>query len=174
MKRVIALSVIAVVCLTPARTSANEPHLVWTSDAGMHNYFRHSFLNASGSGFSRMIAPPMVVTDFMWLDLGDRTYKLGTLELVGIAKHETPVVFVDLLHRISPLLRQTRALTALEHEAIAALRDGDDVIVDETAKRRLIVGALRAEAACLQCHTDYRVGDLLGALSYRLDRAKLP
>jgi hypothetical protein len=171
---IVALVVIAIVCLTPGSTSADEPHLVWKSDAEIHSYFTHSFLNAAGFGFSRTLAPPMVVTDFMWLDLGARTYKLGTLELIGIAKHEAPTVFVGLRHRAYPISRETRALSAFEQRAITDLRTEGDIVVDDSPKRRIVVGALRAQAACLTCHKDYRVGDLLGALSYRLDRARLP
>jgi hypothetical protein len=149
-------------------------NLVWQSDAQMHSYFESCFLRASGFGYERMIAPPMVVDDFMWMKRDSGGYKLGTLELIGIAKHESPVVFVDILHRVPEASRETRALTAFEAKAVDSLRGGGDIVVDEGPKRRLVVGALRADATCLKCHQGIKEGDLLGALSYRLDRAILP
>jgi len=140
----------------------------------MHSYFVSCFLGSKGNGYSRMIAPPMLVTDSMWLQLDSATYKLGTLELVGIANHESPVVFVDLLHRVSSIRRETRSLTPAEERALDTLRAGKDVVVETSRNRRNVLGALRAQTLCLGCHKGAKVGDLLGAFSYRLDSAKLP
>jgi hypothetical protein len=141
----------------------------------MHNHFTRAFLGAAGNGYSRMLAPPMRVTDSMWLTPDAGGYKLGSLELIGIAKHDTPVAFTDVFHEIAESRRETRALTAFEQKAIATLRTGGgSVVVEEKGNRRVVVGALRATAACKYCHPNYQEGDLLGALTYRLDRAKLP
>jgi hypothetical protein len=152
-----------------------EPDTAWKSDAAMHAHFKDSFLGADGNGFSRMIAPQMVINDFMWLTLDTETYKLGTLELIGIAKHDSPVAFVASRHRRpADQARQTRELTTFETEALRKLSAGAELSSETQGNRRSVVGALRADQNCILCHSGYKAGDVLGALSYRLDAAKPP
>ena len=176
MKRLGAVAVlVAVLCLAWGETVAAALwDLVWKADSEMHGHFTDRFLGAVGFGYSRMVAPPMVVTDFMWLNIDGEGYKLGTLELIGIAKHESPVAFVDILHNFPESRRQTRELSAFEQTAIRKLAAGENVVVETAGNRRRVVGALRAGETCLRCHPGYGQGDMLGALSYRLDRARVP
>jgi len=166
---------IALFFIISAVALATEPNIIWKSDAAMHNDFKQRFLDADGRGFSRMLAPPMVLNDFMWLTLEGRTYKLGTLELIGIAKHDSPVAFVSSRHRFpGPQARQTRPLTRFETTALQKLGAGDELSSETNGKTRTVVGALRADRQCILCHSDYKAGDMLGAFSYRLDVANLP
>jgi hypothetical protein len=114
----------------------------------------------------------------MWLDTSalsdegasDRItmrYALNSVELIGIARHATPVAFVVNRHGASTTTRE-RALADFER---TALRDGQEVVAGTSRNERFVVGAVRAtEEGCLRCHAGTKSGDLLGALSYRLTR----
>ena len=172
MKYVLAMFMLA------ATATASIDSVQWKSDAAMHEYFVKRFLESAGNGMERMITPTMTITDSMWLTLEPRTFKLGTLELIGIAEHKNPVAFVDLRHRSFRANTETRALTAFETRALKELQAGVDLATDADGRGRTVVGALRARQECLGCHNrggqEYQAGDLLGALSYRLDTARLP
>ena len=140
----------------------------WTSDYAMHTYFNGRFLESPGNGVGRMIQDPMRVYDSMRLRItSNNTYKLESVELVGVVMHQTPVAFTRASHGISSYL-QPRPLTLFEERALVELTAGETVAVDADKTGRYVVGALRAKQSCLQCHKSYKVGDLLGALSYRL------
>jgi hypothetical protein len=185
MKRafVVLLSAFAAIVVTSSLTSvpgaaAAETDVRWQSDAAMHAYFVARFLESAGNGYERMLAPQIAITDSMWLTLDTTTLKIGTLELIGVANHPSPVAYVDLRHRSHPRNVETRPLSDFETQAIAKFRAGQDIIVQPDRRGRTVVGALRAQQGCLACHNRgeqrFETGDVLGALSYRLDTAKLP
>src|SRR5262249_61836230 len=91
------------------------------------------------------------------------------LELVGLLKYEEPVVYLsDYLPRMDELRdAPTRPLDAFEQEALAALRGGQDLMVQDGPDRMRMLGSLRAAKQCLRCHR-VEHGELLGAFSYRL------
>lgn len=94
------------------------------------------------------------------------------LELVSLLKHERPAVYVsDTLPRMDELKKKakTRPLSEFEDKALAAVRDGEDLVAEATADRIHLLGSLRATKQCLDCHQVHR-GDLLGAFSYELQR----
>ena len=139
----------------------------WTSDYAMHTYFNGRFLESPGNGVGRMIQDPMRVHDSMRLRITNNTYKLASVELVGVVMHQTPVAFTRASHGMGSYL-QPRPLTVFEERALVELTAGETVAVDADKTGRYVVGALRAKQSCLQCHKSYKAGDLLGALSYRL------
>jgi len=140
----------------------------WTSDYAMHTYFNGRFLESPGNGVGRMIQDPMRVYDSMRLRItSNNTYKLESVELVGVVMHQTPVAFTRASHGMGSYL-QPRPLTVFEERALVELTAGETVAVDADKTGRYVVGALRAKQSCLQCHKSYKAGDLLGALSYRL------
>jgi hypothetical protein len=173
MKKVLAILILTVVAM-----ASTDSAVRWKSDAAMHEYFIKRFLESAGNGMERMLTPTMTITDSMWLTEGTRTFKLGTLELVGIANHESPVAFVELRHRPFSSDKETRTLTAFETRALKELQAGTEITSEADRRGRTVVGALRARQECLGCHNSngqkYQAGDLLGALVYRLDSAKLP
>jgi hypothetical protein len=99
---------------------------------------------------------------------------LRKLELVGMVKHEKPMAYVSgQLPRMEDLKNApTRELDAFEAAAIRRLQGGEDVATEETLNRIRLVGAVRANNACLDCHNVKR-GQLLGAFSYELLRDPL-
>jgi hypothetical protein len=125
-----------------------------------------------------------------------RPTRAKDIELLGVINHEKPVAYKNPL----PILPESKAtpanpekegtqkaapprenlfssaekrpLTKSETEALDALKKGGALkwIKDETVVRA--VGALRANAACIECHTA-KPGDLLGALSYTIDASTI-
>jgi hypothetical protein len=95
------------------------------------------------------------------------------LELVSLLKHEKPAVYVsEHLPRMDELKKaKTRPLTHFEDEALKALKEGEDLVARANATHIHLVGSLRAAKQCLDCHHASR-GDLLGAFSYDLQRAR--
>ncbi len=98
-------------------------------------------------------------------------WKVASLELVSLLKHEKPAVYVsENLPRMDDLkTAKTRKLNEFEAKGLETLRTGEDVVADGTLNRIVMVGAIRASKSCLECHYVQR-GELLGAFSYDLFR----
>ncbi|MEQ8791516.1 MAG: hypothetical protein RIC55_34955 [Pirellulaceae bacterium] len=125
-------------------------------------FFPHAFTRA----------PSMRAVDGRpWYEVRTEQWALRRLELVSLLKHPEPKVYVsDALPRMDKLAEATvRAPGAFEEEALARLKQGEDVIAQATTNRIEMVGSLRAAKECLQCH-DVQRGELLGAFSYELIR----
>lgn len=175
-----------------ARAMLNLPTapVLWSTDDQMHGYFLKRFLQAQGMGFTRMAAPSLSPDDLMQLTISGsaandgqkaspgQPYQVKSIELVGLAFHDPPVVFKqELYHRPDMRPMQTfkrlpdtyRALTEVEQKMLAALVAGKEDTVAQTDKeQRLVFGAIRTQQSCLDCHTTAKAGDILGAFSYRL------
>jgi hypothetical protein len=149
----------------------------WPSDTDMHRQFLERFKSAVGLGRSRMVSPSLQVREDMYLSLNEADegpnaetrYRLRSLELVGIARHAAPVAFVAATHVDRSNGQRTRALDGFEQRAMTHLRAANDVVAESSPAGRQVMGAIRATSECTACHTGSRPGDLLGALSYRLD-----
>ncbi|MSQ95275.1 MAG: hypothetical protein EXR98_12060 [Gemmataceae bacterium] len=63
----------------------------------------------------------------------------------------------------------TRSLSDFEAKGLEAIQNGEDLFVRETPQGMLMLGAIRSVAQCVKCHGGER-GDLLGAISYSLQR----
>ena len=103
-----------------------------------------------------------------------KPWTLQTLDLIGVAMHEKPVVYMsDHLPRMDELrAAPTRPLDDFEAAGLAGLADlehGEELFVRDRKGERRMVGAIRAVRHCVSCHGCER-GDLLGAFSYRLTR----
>ncbi len=96
-------------------------------------------------------------------------WEVANLELVGLLRHEQPVVYVsDTLPKMESLAEtKTRPLDPFETTALAALRAGEDLHIGDGPNSTRLAGAIRSVNACAACHESQR-GDLLGAFSYRL------
>lgn len=175
---------------------------IWNSEEQLNNYYVNRFISSAGFGGVRMTVPTMQINpdirllqeQVVKLDGVNLTaiqpYQIEQLELIGIAKHETPVAFVVNRHSafiinqtrqttpsrwsVPTEISGTRSLTDFEKTALDEIKAGKNVADQPQNDGTLfIVGAVRAQEACLQCHTGYKVGEALGALTYRLrpDRA---
>ena len=112
--------------------------------------------------FSRMPSDPKV---------GSSVWRVLSVELVSLLKHESPAVYLSKnLPRMEELRNaRTRPLDDFEQTQLAALRKGEDLRVSASADHMRVLGSLRAAKQCLSCH-DAERGDLLGAFSYKLRR----
>ena len=98
-------------------------------------------------------------------------WRIQSLELVSLLKHEEPVVYLsEHLPRMDELRdAKTRPLSAFEKQALAVLQGTEDLKIESTANRIQMLGSIRAVKQCLSCHSVER-GELLGAFSYTLRR----
>ena len=96
-------------------------------------------------------------------------WKVATLELVGLQRHEKPVVYVSpKLPRMDELKdAPIRPLAAFETTALKALREGADMHTGDNPGDVRFLGAIRSTKHCIECHGGER-GALLGAFTYRL------
>jgi hypothetical protein len=107
------------------------------------------------------------------LQMGSALPPPERVELVSLLKFSAPRVYIsDNLPRMDELRDgPTRPLDAYEQQALAQLRNGEDIVdTDETGTMRAL-GAIRALQQCLQCHT-VQPAELLGAFSYRWRAAR--
>lgn len=100
------------------------------------------------------------------------THEIERVELVSLLLHEDPCVYV--LHERPTLpqarLARRRPLDEFEQRGLQAIREGADLVWTPEAPTRML-GAIRADRRCLDCHSETRENDLLGALTYYM---KLP
>jgi hypothetical protein len=96
-------------------------------------------------------------------------WRIASLELVSLLKHETPAAYVSgHLPRMDELASApTRPLDGFEADALRQLRQGEELVVEEQSDELRMLGSLRAAQQCTECHSVQR-GDLLGAFTYRL------
>ncbi len=97
------------------------------------------------------------------------TWSLVRLELVSLLKFDEPCVYVS---ESLPNMREldeveTRPLSAFEAKSLPRLFRETNVVIEEEDTDVRMLGALRADSRCLNCHSVKR-GQLLGAFSYRL------
>ncbi len=164
-------------------------------------YIRSAGTGDYGAAGSQLSGPPrmtldpslrLVLAQDLKLNGADITaveaYRVDKLELIGLAKHDPPVAFVINRHSAFQSFGRSsnsypnepatptgiRPLTDFETSALAEIKTGQDVVTQPEADGTcLIVGAVRAQQACIQCHSGYQVGDALGAFSYHLSKVNL-
>lgn len=172
---------VATACVSPSTTGG-----VPDDDAalrGMHDAFVEAFVDSQGFGKTRVT--PMMVRmrhyQFEGIDDGGRC--VHDVELVGIARHDPPVVypanFMGFQHHDGDAALRlpampARPLRAWERDAVATLKAGRPIVLHTTPGGQRAMGAIRARRECLACHTRSREGDVLGALSYGLGRLAVP
>lgn len=98
-----------------------------------------------------------------------KVWKLNHLQLVSLLKHDQPRVYVsDQLPNMEKLSSDdavTRGLNSFETRSLQELRSGKNHVLLQSKNRIQMLGAIRAEQSCLDCHS-VRKNELLGAFSY--------
>jgi hypothetical protein len=116
---------------------------------------------------------PAIVFDGKNYNRAKKAWEAKSIDLIGLIKHETPVVYVS--EKVAELERgdaaPTRALDEFELAGLMALQGGENLFGRSREGVIRLVGSVRAEASCLNCHHQKREGDLLGAFSYVLREA---
>lgn len=100
-------------------------------------------------------------------------WQVSRLELVSLLRHDEPRVYVaETLPQMDQLEEiPHRALDKFEQQSLPKLHYDEDLVVDPSADRIVMLGSVRAGNDCLQCHEGTR-GKLLGAFSYELTRVE--
>jgi hypothetical protein len=142
----------------------------------LHTSSLDDFLNPLGFGYVRNRRQ---VTGFLahrfttYPQYAERQggWRIDALDLISILKHKEPVAYVSKhLPRMDELrAAPTRPLDEFESERLAKLRSGETLSAAEGPRRLRMLGAIRAQEICLNCHTAKK-DDLLGAFSYDLRR----
>jgi hypothetical protein len=156
--------------------SSEESTLAWTSLERMHADYVKAFVESDGLGRAR-ITPMMILMHSGRLVLDGKPLHVGDVQLIGIAKHDPPVVYAggfmafqhaDTDEKFLPAAA-TRHVGSRERLILRSLESGQDVVVHTDASGLKAFGAVRADTACLECHRSKQEGDLLGAFVYRLE-----
>ena len=149
----------------------------------MQTEFNRRFESSPGFGMSRIVRPIFRAPSPALVHNGIK-YRVVPPDLIGL--EDEPSVYAAQDHtfiaKTNSELRQrfsTRPLSALETNAVAALRAGSKVFVvpflptpvgsnvNLAEPDLLVVGALRASESCAKCH-QCDTGKLLGAFTYSL------
>lgn len=176
---------VLVACSISAQTPAIPPRdaeaPVWTSPERMHEDYVQAFVHSEGFGKMR-VTPMMRLMQSGSLVLEGDRLRVEDVQLIGIAKHDPPIVhagtFMGFQYTDSktdvPRSEGGRDLTASELLAVRAFAEGHPLVVNPQAGGLRVIGPIRATASCLTCHRRKKTGDLLGALIYQLGPVKLP
>ena len=114
----------------------------------MHETVVNKFVATPGFGLARMGQ----TLQFVAADVSG----VQSIELVGVALHDSPVAYVD-------DSANTRTLTLVQRASLRRLDAGEELVVQGATA----LGAIRARAECRRCHLGHETGDLLGAFAYR-------
>jgi hypothetical protein len=151
-----------------------EPSARRADIAELHTASLGDFLNPLGFGY---VKNRQRVTGFLahrftkYPQYAERQggWRIDSLDLISILKHKEPVANVSKhLPRMDELrAAPTRPLDDFESERLVKLRSGETLSAAERPRRLRMLGAIRAQDICLNCHSA-KVDDLLGAFSYDL------
>lgn len=164
---------------------AREEVPPFASVEAMEAEFHRRFLASPGFGRSR-IQRPVFLAPTPALVHNGTTYRVVPPDLIGLedepavyAAHEHAFPNPKATNSSSRQLFSTRPMSALETNAVAAIRGGRELVVTPIAQTDpsahaahpapdlLVVGALRADTSCAKCH-QCDEGRLLGAFTYTL------
>ena len=140
----------------------------------MHDDFVLAFIDSKG--FGKMRITPMMQVMQRYRTQGERPLWVENLQLIGIAKHDVPVVFSSpfqgFQHAEDDMSQRPQQdgqpLTQEQRSALAALGAGQPLIVLTEDAGLRVIGPIRAGDECLGCHQKERAGDLLGAFVHTL------
>jgi hypothetical protein len=166
-------------CAVGGAAFAAEPVLPespkWTSLTAMHADYLDAFVHSDGFGMRR-VSPMMRLMQSGELRLDSQLLRVEEVQMIGIAKHDPPVVhqggMLKFQHgeqgpELLPGVAQ-RPLNAQEVDAVRRLQAGGRIVSLPAPGAASAVGPIRATADCLQCHQSKKEGDLLGAFVYTL------
>jgi len=166
-------------CAAGGAAVAAEPvlpeSLNWTSLTAMHANYVEAFVHSDGFGMRR-ITPMMQLMQSGELRLENQRWRVEDVQMIGIAKHDPPVVHQGGLLKFqhgeqSPAFlpeAAQRPLNAQEVEAVRRLQAGERIVSLPASNALSAAGPIRATADCLRCHQSRKEGDLLGAFVYTL------
>jgi hypothetical protein len=139
----------------------------------LHKRGVSAFLNEPGFGHFRL--PPMhhpfaypQVVQLPSNSAGlTQEWQVTKLELIGLARHPEPIVFMNGMPQGEKRKEPTRLPDEIENAALVMLKKGSELAFSSAPRQIRVVGALRSQESCVTCHKDVK-DNLLGALSYTL------
>jgi hypothetical protein len=161
--------------LSPERPTWNKPLEM------LHESGRSDFLNPLAFGYVKNRNEVTGFTSHRFTkyptysnEYAPGSWRIDALDLISMLKHKEPVAYVSKhLPRMDELRdAPTRPLDDFERERLPKLQAGEELSAGQGPRRIRMLGAIRAQDLCLNCHTANK-DDLLGAFSYDL-RLDLP
>ena len=64
-----------------------------------------------------------------------------------------------------------RDLDTFETEALEKLSAGEEIVLHASENRIRMLGSVKCETSCIDCHAGSKEGDVLGAFSYEILRS---
>jgi hypothetical protein len=105
--------------------------------------------------------------------LKQKDWEVKSLDLIGLVKHEDPVVYLS--DKLPEMKKRkdvpTRTPDLFELAGLERLRKGEDLFARSREGTVRMLGAVRATGECAKCHHSEE-GALLGAFSYTLRPAE--
>lgn len=150
-----------------------EPALEVSRDPAalaLHRRFLKEFIEHQGFGRMRMVK--YVASVPVELDIANEPHHLLTRRLIGAWREGGARLYeahedlkMQRIHRA-----RAGALDAVDAAALTMLKRGEEVVIDRAHAR--LLGAIRAQQSCLECHEVER-GTLLGALRYDFAKTRV-
>ncbi len=161
-----------------AQSPSSAPANLRSTLQRMHADYVEAFVISEGFGESRLT--PMMRLRWNYDPVGDSKLRIGDVQLIGIARHDPPVVYSSVFQGFEhgengPELvdKYARETSAGEAQALLTLTRGEEIVFTPESGGLRVIGPIRARSQCLGCHRDKQEGELLGALSYRLEPVRL-
>lgn len=141
----------------------------------MHADYLDAFVHSDGFGMRR-VSPMMRLMQSGELRLDSHRLRVEDVQMIGIAKHDPPVVHQGGMLKFQhgeqgPELLSgvaQRSLNAQEVDVVRRLQAGGRIVFIPAPGAASAIGPIRATADCLRCHQSKKEDDLLGAFVYTL------
>ncbi len=152
----IEFTTVAPTCHRVETASDTDPRFLAARQT--HARTTEAFVDSAGFGFSRLMTP------YPKREYHQETDTIANVELVSLLVHEESSAYV-----IKPgsVPVERRPLDSFEELALDRVRLGANLVWSPEHPNRML-GAIRASASCLDCHTGASEHDLLGAFTYQL------
>lgn len=147
---------VALTCHHVETASVSDPSFLAARQT--HARTTETFVESAGFGLSR------VLTIDPRREFHQETDSIANVELVSLLVHEEPSAYMI---QQGPVPVERRPLDSFEELALDRVRLGANLVWSPEQPQRMF-GAIRASASCLDCHTQARENDLLGAFTYVL------
>lgn len=145
----------------------------WESFQEMHARYTEAFVESEGFGISRV----MTFEDpgRKHLPIDGLAYAMSKMQLIGLSQG-SPVAYIPSWLNVQRSLLEkyeTRDLTDFEMDSVERFALGESLTWQFRDNRSevTLVGALRAEQSCVECH-QVGEGELLGAFVYTLRKTE--
>ena len=103
------------------------------------------------------------------------TWRTNKVQLVSLLMHRRPKVYVtDEIPNMENLRSEdapVRDLDKFEVEALDKLFAGEEIVLHASDNRIRMLGSIKCDTSCIDCHSASKKGDVLGAFSYEILRS---